>query len=150
MGTVFILILILILTPMLILILILIILYWLTIKFRIQSKMCTFVIRCLDDGQPSYLSSLLFSADSVKYLRSNNTNKLKVPRSRTKFGAVAFSASGPTLWYFLHAHLRVARNLFSIRKLLKTHLWLFRPSSSASRLPGDNHAYSPRLFFGIW
>ena len=33
--------------------------------------------------QSSYLSSLLFSADSVKHLRSNKTNKLKVPRIRT-------------------------------------------------------------------
>ena len=73
-------------------------LHWLPIKFRIQFKICTFVFRCLDDGQPSYLSSLLFSADSVKHLRSNNTNKLKVPRIRTKLGARAFSVSGPTLW----------------------------------------------------
>ena len=29
-------------------------------------------------------------------------------------------------------------------------IWLFRPSSSASRLPDDDHAYFPRLFFGIW
>ena len=53
-------------------------LHWLPIKFRIQFKMCTFVFRCLNDGQPSYLSSLLFPADSVKHLRLNNTNKLKV------------------------------------------------------------------------
>ena len=62
-------------------------LHWLPIKFRIQFKICTFAFRCLNDGQPSYLSSLLFSADSVKHLRSNNTNKLKVPRIRTEFGA---------------------------------------------------------------
>ena len=48
-------------------------LHWLPIKFRIQFKICTFVFRCLDDGQPFYLSSLLFSEDSVKHLRSNNT-----------------------------------------------------------------------------
>ena len=53
-------------------------LHWLPIKFRIQFKMCTFVFRCLNDGQPSYLSSLLFSADYVKHLRSNNTNKLEL------------------------------------------------------------------------
>ena len=38
-------------------------LHWLPIKFRIQLKICTFVFRCLNDGQPSYLSSLIFSAD---------------------------------------------------------------------------------------
>ena len=53
-------------------------LHWLPIKFRIQFKMCTCVFRCLNDGQPSYLSSLLFSADYVKHLRSNNTNKLEL------------------------------------------------------------------------
>ena len=98
-------------------------LHWLPIKFRIQFKICTFVFRCLDDGQPSYLSSLLFSADSVKHLRSNNTNKLKVPRIRTKFGARAFSVSGPTFWNLLPAHLRVAKNISSFRKLLKTHFF---------------------------
>ena len=98
-------------------------LHWLTIKFRIQFKICTFVFRCLNDGQPSYLSSLLFSADSVKHLRSNNTNKLKVPRIRTKFGARAFFVSGPTLWNLLPAHLRVAKNISSFRKQLKTHFF---------------------------
>ena len=62
-------------------------LHWLPIMFRIQFKICTFAFRCLNDGQPSYLSSLLFSADSVKHLRSNNANKLKVHRIRTNFGA---------------------------------------------------------------
>ena len=95
-------------------------LHWLPIEFRIQFKICTFVFRCLNDGQPSYLSSLLFSADSVKHLRSNNTNKLKVPRIRTRFGARAFSLSGPPLWNLLPAHLRVAKNISSFRKLLKT------------------------------
>ena len=98
-------------------------LHWLPIKFRIQSKRCNFVFRCLNDGQPSYLSSLLFSADSVKHLRSNNTNKLKVPRIRTKFGERAFSVSGPTLWNLLPAHLGVAKNISSFRKLLKTHFF---------------------------
>ena len=98
-------------------------LHWLPIKFRIQFKICTFVFRCLNDGQPSYLSSLLFSADSVKHLRSNNTNKLKVPRIRTKFDARAFSVSGPTLWNLLPANLRVAKNISSFRKLLKTHFF---------------------------
>ena len=96
-------------------------LHWLPIKFRIQFKICTFVFRCLNDGQPSHLSSLLFSADSVKHLRSNNANKLKVPRIRTKFGARALSVSGPTLWNLLPANLRVAKNISSFRKLLKTH-----------------------------
>ena len=98
-------------------------LHWLPIKFRIQFKIYTFVFRCLDDGQPSYLSSLLFSADSVKHLRSNNTNMLEVPRIRTKFGARAFSVSGLTLWNLLPAHLRVAKNISSFRKLLKTHFF---------------------------
>ena len=35
-------------------------LHWPPIKFRIQFKICTFVFHCLNDGQPSYLSSLFF------------------------------------------------------------------------------------------
>ena len=64
-----------------------------------------------------------FSADSVKHPRSNNTKKLKVPRIRTKFGARAFSVSGPTLWNLLPAHLRVANNISSFAKLFKTHFF---------------------------
>ena len=98
-------------------------LHWLPIKFRIQFKICTFVFRCLNDGKPSDLFSLLFSFFSVKHLRSNNTNKLKVPRIRTKFGARAFYVSAPTPWNLLPVHLRVAKNIFSFRKLLKTHFF---------------------------
>ena len=94
-------------------------LHWLPIKFRIQFKICTFVFRCLNDGQPSYLSSLLFSADSVKHLRPNNTNKLKVPRIRTKCGARAFFVSVSTLWNSLPAHLRVAKKYFLFQKTVK-------------------------------
>ena len=98
-------------------------LHWLSIKFRIQFKICTFVFRWLNDGQPSYLSILLFSAISAKHLRSNNSNNLKVPRIRTKFSARAFSVSGPTLGNLLPAHLRVDKNISSFRKLLKTHFF---------------------------
>ena len=97
--------------------------HWLPIQFRIQFKKCTLVFRCLNDGQPSYLSSFLFSADSVKHIQSNNTNKLKVPRIRTKFGARAFSVSGPTTWNLLPVHFRVAKNISSSRKLLITHFF---------------------------
>ena len=46
-------------------------------KYRLQFKICTFVFRYLNDGQPSYSSSLFF-LQTVKHLRLNNTNKLKV------------------------------------------------------------------------
>ena len=71
----------------------------------------------------SHLIYLTFFFLSVKHLQSNNTNKLKVPRIRTKFGARAFSVSGPTLWNLPPAHLRVAKNISSFRKLLKTHFF---------------------------
>ena len=112
-------------------------LHWLPIKFRLQFKIRTFVFRCLNDGQPSNLSNLLFSADSVKHLRSNNTNKLKVPRIRTEFGARAFSVSGLTFWNLLPAHLRVAKNISSFRKLLKTHFFDLAFSALAPLRPGS-------------
>ena len=95
-------------------------LHWLPIKFIIQFK--TFVFRCFNHGQPSYSSSL-FSTDSVKHLRSNNTNKLTVPRIRAKLVARVFSVSGPTLCNLLPAHLSVAQYISSFRKLLKTHFF---------------------------
>ena len=39
------------------------------------------------------------------------------------YSARAFSVSGPTLWNLLPAHLRVAKNISSFRKLLKTHFF---------------------------
>ena len=81
------------------------------------------------------VSSLLFSEDSVKHLRSNNTNTLKVPRIRTKFGACAFSVSGPTLWNLLHAHLRVAENISSFRNCLKriSLIWILSSALRGAR-----------------
>ena len=89
-------------------------LHWLSIKFRIQFKMC-----CLNDGQPSYLSSLPFSADSVKHLRSNNTISSKYHVSELSSVLVPFLF----LWNLLPAHIRIAKNISSFRKLLKTHFF---------------------------
>ena len=91
-------------------------LHWLLIKFRIQFKICTFVFRCLNEGQSFYLSSLLFSADSIKHLPSSNTNKLKGPRNELSSVLVPFLFF--ILWNSLPAHFRVAKNLSSFRKLL--------------------------------
>ena len=49
--------------------------------------------------------------------------KVRDTRIRTKFSARAFFVSGPTLWNLLPAHLRVANNISSFRKLLKTHFF---------------------------
>ena len=89
------------------------------------------LIKLLNDGQPSYSPSLLFSADSVKHLRSNNINKL-IHVWELSSVLVPFLFPG-----LLLAHLHV----------LKTHFYDI--CSSASRLPDDDHAYFLRLSFGI-
>ena len=58
-------------------------------------------------------------------------------RIRTKFGARAFSVSGPTLWNLLPAHLRVAKNISSFRKLLKNAFLRSGFSALAPLRPGS-------------
>ena len=53
----------------------------------------------------------------------NNTNNLKVPLIRTKFGDRAFSVFGSTLWNLLPAHLRVAKIFPLSENCLKQHFF---------------------------
>ena len=64
-------------------------------------------------------------------LRSADTLTLNVPRTRLSFGDRAFVVAGPRAWNNLPLHVRSARSISALGKLLKTHLfsraylWLF-------------------------
>ena len=98
-------------------------LHWLPIKFRIHFKICTLTFRALTDNQPAYLSDLLIPYTNLKQLRSSHSNKLFVPRVKTKTGSRAFSVAGPTLWNALPITIKNAETLLSFRRLLKTHFF---------------------------
>ena len=98
-------------------------LHWLPVKFRIQFKICTITFRTLKDNQPAYLADLLVRLKCSKYLRSTNSNRFVVPRTKTKTGSRAFSISGPALWNALPVPIRNAETILTFRKLLKSHLF---------------------------
>ena len=59
------------------------------------------------------------SVSGGSYQGEVGKGRVKVPRIRTKYGARAFSVSGPT--YALE--FTVAKNISYFRKLLKTHFF---------------------------
>ena len=102
-------------------------LHMLPVKFRIHFKICAITFRTLKDNQPAYLADLLVRSKCSKYLRSTNSNRFVVPGIKTKTGSRASSISGPAIWNALPVPMRNAKTILTLRKLLKSHLfiWLF-------------------------
>ena len=72
---------------------------------------------------PKYLSDKLHLKKN-NGLRSDNCNKLIIPKSRLKsYGDRAFSVAGPKLWNELDDELRLCTKLDTFKRLLKTHLF---------------------------
>ena len=100
-------------------------LHWLPIGKRIEFKIAMTVYKCLQGLAPSYLAELcipLRTTERPSSLRSNDTNQLVVPRTRTVLGGRSFAVAGPQIWNHLPEHIRdhlVAPDAFP--KLLKSH-----------------------------
>jgi len=95
---------------------------------RVTFKLCLLTYKCLHVLAPDYLSrfcTLLTSVPGRPLLRSDDANKLLVPRSRTaSFGLRSFDSSDPTAWNDMPAHLRnLDLSLSDFRQLLKTALF---------------------------
>ena len=56
-------------------------------------------------------------------LRSSSRGLLKVPRSNLKYGDRSFSVCAPTLWNGLPDNLRLAVDLDTFKRDLKTYLF---------------------------
>ena len=98
-------------------------LHWLSVKCRINFKICAITFGTLKENQPAYLADLLVRPKCSKYLRSTNSNRFVVPRIKTKTGSRAFSISGPALWNALPVPIRNAKTILTFWKLLKSHLF---------------------------
>ena len=106
---------------------------------RHQGATIQFILVCVCGGRGTWAGQIIYFTSCLhsfiyftlclkekinfSFLKKKCFCLLKVPRIRTKFGARAFSASGPTLWNLLPANLRVAKSISSFRKLLKTHFF---------------------------
>ena len=74
-------------------------LHWLPVRQRIEFKLLLFVFRAVHHLCPVYLSSL------------------------ERYGRLAFSVAGPTLWNALPPAIRQANSVAVFKSLLKTHLF---------------------------
>ncbi len=74
-------------------------LHWLPIKFRIRYKIVLLTYKALNDLAPAYLTNLLSRYNPTRFLRSQNSGLLVVPRiaKSTKGGSI-FSYLAPKLW----------------------------------------------------
>ena len=60
----------------------------------------------------------------LECLRSATSINYSVPRTRTKFGDIAFSVAGPVAWNSISAAVREADTVSSFKRKLKTHFFL--------------------------
>ena len=87
-------------------------LHWLSIRWRIQFKLCT-IMHSVHTGRcPAYLADCVqtvASSSSRSGLRSATSSRFVTPRLRTKFGERAFSYAGPAAWNSLPADIRATK-----------------------------------------
>ena len=99
-------------------------LHWLPMTYRPMFKILLTVFKIPQGRAPEYLTELITIYNPGRYLRSNGSLILNVPRSNTKsWGDRAFSIAGPRLWNSLPIELRMTTNIVEFKSRLKTHLF---------------------------
>lgn len=99
-------------------------LHWLPIDFRIHFKVLLLVYKALHGLAPVYITDLLTNYVPVRALRSSDSLKLSIPRTRTKtYGEAAFSSFAPRLWNELPLDLKNSDTMETFKKNLKTYLF---------------------------
>ena len=98
-------------------------LHWLPVPERTQFKVLTLVYKAIHDDAPSYLSEMIQRYRPQRKLRSTSSNLLAVKKTRVRYGARAFSVSGPELWNQLPSDIRNSQSLSIFKRKLKTYLF---------------------------
>ena len=102
-------------------------LHWLPVRERILYKVTVLVYRCLSGNAPQYLATLqtpIRNRTVPWSLRSSDTNRLIIPRTRTNLCARAFAVAGPSIWNSLPSVICDHQGpISSFTKLLKLHLY---------------------------
>ena len=98
-------------------------LHWLSVRFRILSKINLLTYKILHVKQSAYLHSMLAALLPSRSLRSNNDSSTSVPRVKTNTGARAFHPCAPSLWNNLPLSVHSAISVATYKKHLKTHLF---------------------------
>ena len=99
-------------------------LHWLPVKFRIHFKICAITFRTLKENQPAYLTDLLVRPKCPKYLRSTNSNRFVVPRTKGGGPRVVVSTAA--------FHARVRGSVPGLGGLKETKLFLPHPRVKVS------------------
>ena len=83
-----------------------------------------YVFKALHGTAPIYLQELLTLYIPTRSLRSENTNRLQVPKVRTKsYGHRRFDMAAAILWNDLPSDLRLLDTIDLFKSRLKTHLF---------------------------
>ena len=99
-------------------------LHWLPVEQRINYKIAVITHKVLQEKQPTYLAELVSIYQPRRSLRSDSQSLLS--RSWTPALRIAdrsFSTAAREIWTTLPLSLRLVNNLFTFKKLLKTHLF---------------------------
>ena len=94
-------------------------LHWLSVTYRVEFKIATFVYKSMSPKQPKYLSELLHQKECSRLTRSADQQLLQVPRSRTEIFTRAFQIRAPTIWNIIPRSLRLQPSLSSFKQGLK-------------------------------
>ena len=97
-------------------------LHWLLVRQWVIYQIATLVYHIRRFRKPDYLYSLLEDNTPSRDLRSTNTQRLCVPRTKLKTGDRAFSIAAPCVWNALPSGVTSAKSLITFSKLLKSHL----------------------------
>ena len=100
-------------------------LHWLPVQQRIEFKILLHVYNGVNSLGPTYLSDILshYNCKRTGLRSSQDKTRLSVPVNRRVIGDSSFSFLGPKLWNALPIFIRIAPNVQSFKKMLKTHLF---------------------------
>ena len=116
-------------------------LHWLPIRYRIDFKLAKLAFLARSSSTSSYLISVARYMPS-RTLRSQDTNLLAVPRTKTVFGSRAFRVAAPTVFNSLPQDIRSTDNIYAFCRLLMT--FHFRNAFN------QHQRHHPRLRFNIF
>jgi len=102
--------------------------HWLPIRQRVDYKLDVFMLNCLHNLAPGYLTTMCHAVSEIPgrhNLRSAARQDLPVPPTRTvRYGPRSFAAAGPSTWNSLPTSLRNQQlSVASFRRHLETELY---------------------------
>jgi len=106
-------------------------LHWLPVRHRIDFKVAMTVFKCIHGLAPQYLADNCVLASTVRsrrHLRSADTLKLVVQRTKTVIGTRAFAVAAATVWNRLPADIQTSTCTVQTSAHKKTENFLCQPA----------------------